>query len=219
MDHVDHEEFLNKRIISESCPERRDSPRVYTIYRLVQVQYSDDVGLGRCRNISDSGAALQLTMAVKPNDEVKISFSPTVTLAGRIAWVNGVECGVNFSERISSRDLLSATSLETHADSARPPRLETELPASIALDGRVFKTVVNNISQSGMNISNVYNLTLGQKVKVMLHSGIEREGIVRWTKDNNAGLQLIMPLSVEDLGSIERLRQERSGISVRSDNS
>ncbi|AKH44103.1 hypothetical protein FHS61_001422 [Altererythrobacter atlanticus] len=184
---------------------RRDDERTRTIYRLVQILSGDDEGLARCRNISDGGAALHLTMPVQLNDHVCLNFSPSVSLEGQVVWVNGSDCGVKFLDKVDSSDLLRTTSAELRAEGARPPRLKADVPAWVYHEGRTCVTRTHDVSQRGVKLSHRGEFTPGLKVRVLLPGGGEKDGIVRWSQENIAGLQLLDPFSVEDLGSVRAL--------------
>jgi len=194
----------NDHDVSKS--DRRDSDRTRTIYRLVQIEREGDEGLGRCRNISDGGMSLRLSMPVDLNDRLSIAFSPSVKLSGQVVWTNGDECGVKFDQPIDSSQILSSTSQEARAEGARAPRLKANVPGKVIFDDQVLQTVVLDLSQRGAKITQDGRFKRGLRVKILLDSGYERDGIVQWAKDNFAGIFLIDPFSVDDLGSIERLK-------------
>ncbi|GFM29140.1 PilZ domain-containing protein [Novosphingobium sp. PY1] len=201
---TDEDRDDNDHDVSNS--DRRDSDRTRTIYRLVQIEREGDEGLGRCRNISDGGMSLRLSMPVDLNDRLSIAFSPSVKLSGQVVWTNGDECGVKFDQPIDSSQILSSTSQEARAEGARAPRLKANVPGKVIFDDQVLQTVVLDLSQRGAKITQDGRFKRGLRVKILLDSGYERDGIVQWAKDNFAGIFLIDPFSVDDLGSIERLK-------------
>lgn len=201
---TDEDRDDNDHDVSKS--DRRDSDRTRTIYRLVQIEREGDEGLGRCRNISDGGMSLRLSMPVDLNDRLSIAFSPSVKLSGQVVWTNGDECGVKFDQPIDSSQILSSTSQEARAEGARAPRLKANVPGKVIFDDQVLQTVVLDLSQRGAKITHDGRFKHGLRVKILLDSGYERDGIVQWAKDNFAGIFLIDPFSVDDLGSIERLK-------------
>lgn len=87
-------------------PDRRSDARFLTVYRLVKVQHAGDEGLGRCRNISDGGARLELHMQLYLGDRISIAFSPLDTVTGRIVWIMGNDYGIEFDEPIDCLSLL-----------------------------------------------------------------------------------------------------------------
>jgi hypothetical protein len=182
--------------------DRRSAQRTLTIYRLVHVEHERDQGLGRCRNISDTGMKLDVHMAVAVGERVKVTFSPSLAVSGRIAWCELNECGVMFDERVDCAALLQQSSLEMHSDGAREPRLQATAKAKVIVDGQLLATVLDDISLHGMKVAHVPNLRPGLRVWVILECGAERAAVVRWVRGGHAGLFLSDPFSVEELGSV-----------------
>lgn len=185
-------------------PDRRSDARFLTVYRLVKVQHASDEGLGRCRNISDGGARLELHMELYLGDRISVAFSPVDIVSGRIVWIMGHDYGIEFDEPI---DCLSLLGHAREQAESRAPRLATNLPARIAYDGGTCRSVVSDLSVRGMKIASTHEFHPGLRVRVILSGGRESEGVVRWTRDNIAGVMLLDPFSVEELGSVKRLTQ------------
>lgn len=190
--------------LEERFPERRKEVRFVTIYRLVKVEHAGDEGLGRCRNISDSGAKLELYMDLHLGSRITIEFSPDETVTGEVIWVNGHEYGVSFDRTIDCMNVLGHSAHPNGPAEPRPPRLKTSLPARVAYAGGVWESTVSDISLRGMKIAGG-SFQPGRVVRVMLENGRECEGVIRWSHDNLAGVMLTEPLPVEELGSVRRL--------------
>jgi hypothetical protein len=194
-----------------AADDRRADRRIRTVYRLVKVEHGDDEGLARCRNLSNGGVKLDLAMPLDLNDRVTISFSAEVAIAGRVIWQSGNSCGVAFEEPIDSGELLRRDMIansQVVADERprnRSPRLKTNLPAKVAYHGATRDAVVTDVSVRGMKIANEGNFHPGLNVRVILADGREKEGVVRWSRDNVAGIMLLDPFGVEELGSVQRL--------------
>ncbi|MDB5725272.1 MAG: PilZ domain protein [Novosphingobium sp.] len=191
--------------------DRRGDHRIKTVYRLVKVEHDEDEGLARCRNLSDGGVKLDLAMPLDLNDRVTIGFSSETQIAGRVIWLSGDSCGVAFDEPIDSSQLLrsdmiaNSQRLANQKPRNRSPRLKTNLPAKIAYYGTTRNAVVKDVSVRGMKIANDGNFHPGLNVRVILADGREKEGVVRWSRDNIAGVLLLDPFGVEELGSVHRL--------------
>jgi hypothetical protein len=184
--------------------ERRSATRTMTIYRLVQVAHDGDEGLARCRNISDTGMRLDVKMPMAVNDKVRVTFSPTFALSGRIVWREGSDCGVAFERPIDCAELLHRSALEARTET-REHTLNAHLPASVLVDGRTCPTLVSDISQHAMTLTQDGTLTPGLRVWIILQCGAEKAGVVQWVDDSSAGVMLLDPFSVDDLGSIRAL--------------
>lgn len=144
---------------------------------------------------------LDVQMPVAVDDGVKVTFSPTFALSGRIVRLEGTKCGVAFEGKIDCADLLHRSAAEAHADGTREPRLKVNLPVRVIIDGCSHRTLVSGISQHGMKLTHDGRLRPGLGVRVILRCGAKKAGIVRWANDTLAGLLLPEPFSVDDLGS------------------
>lgn len=189
---------------SKAVLDRRASPRVRTVYRLVKICHDGDEGFARCRNISDEGMKLELYMSVGLGSRVEIIVSPGIVLAGRVVWADGNECGVAFDEPVDCIELLSTITIEAHAAGARAPRLETNLPITVEVEGSLHPVVITDVSLRGMKIQSDESFRPGLNVTVLMGGGKERRGLVRWVKGALAGIMLAEPLPVEELGSAQK---------------
>ncbi|MBV1691883.1 PilZ domain-containing protein [Novosphingobium sp. G106] len=189
----------------EISPDRRSSQRTLTIYRLVQIDSGGDRGFARCRNISDSGVRLELSMPLEMGAAVEIAFSPSNVLPGRVVWKVDHSCGIAFNAEVDSAAVLSRSAAELHGNRARPFRLNANLPARVSSDGKSRGTTVMDISQRGVKLTHDGSFHRGMSIRVVLASGAEREGVVQWVKGDTAGVYFIEPFSVDELGSIRAL--------------
>lgn len=181
--------------------ERRNSRRTKTVLRTVQIAHNEDEGLATCRNLSDTGVSLRVGLPMQLNDPIRIKFSPASSLSGRVVWVNGPDCGIAFDDPIDSTELLAATAAEMQREGVRAPRLRTSRTGRLVREGRSQETVIHDISQRGMKVTHDGTFQPGLHVKVMLDDRTECRAVVRWTRENIAGLMLLEPLGVAQLGS------------------
>ena len=159
----------------------------------------------RCRNISDSGARLDVGMDIQLNDMVDIAFSDETVVSARVVWTNGNDCGVAFAREVDSAALLSRPSADAPQRATRSPRLHADFLARVWNGYATIKSRVSNISQRGMRLSHDGSFHEGLHVKILLPGGRERAAVVRWSKDDIAGVYLLEPFSAVELGSITGL--------------
>jgi hypothetical protein len=193
--------------LMNAMADRRTDMRFLTVYRIVKVEHAGDEGLGCCRNISDGGAKLELHMDLYLGDKVTVAFSSEHLLCGKVVWARGNDYGIAFDKPVDCMALLGGTAMPSRSASPRAPRLNTSLPARISYDGGTCCSVVSDISVRGMKIASGFEP--GLRVRVILDGGRECEGIVQWTQDNVAGVLLLEPFRIEDLGSVQRLCRTR----------
>ena len=200
--------YLNDPVATSPITDgdRRASHRVRTIYRVAHVEGPDDEGLARVRNISDGGIKLETGLAVKLGDYVRVSLSDTLALTGCVVWISGRECGLKFDEAVDSFGLLRQLAEEARSESARAIRLPARVPITVEGLHQPIGTQAVDISQSGIKIEDGGHFTPGLRLKIKMPSGIEKAGVVRWAKNNFAGVMLIEQFSVEELSSISVLQ-------------
>jgi hypothetical protein len=185
--------------------DRRSDKRTRTIYRIARVRARDDEGLARIRNISDGGMRLTIAIPVAAGDAIEVSLSDALLFKGSVVWTENGECGVQFAECVDSIAMLKSAAAEARVGASRPPRLSASLPAVVVTERGLRVTHLHDISQRGMKIANDGSFTPGLAVKVMIGPQVERRGYVRWVDGSLAGLILIEPFTVEELGSINAL--------------
>ncbi|NCP13649.1 MAG: PilZ domain-containing protein [Sphingomonadales bacterium] len=185
--------------------ERRAEDRVHTVFRVARIIGADDEGLARIKNMSDSGAGIRMSIPADLSDTVTIELVDGVELRGHVVWRNDHEFGLNFERPISAVDLLAALAVGTQSGLTRPVRLRVAATALTRSERGVRSVRVVDISQRGLKLLHDGSLTAGLDLKVTLPCGLDRQGIVRWTRDNHAGVMLLEPLSVEALGSARSL--------------
>lgn len=179
--------------------DRRRSERLRTVYRIARVQVEDREGLAQIRNVSDEGMKIDLGLSVTLNQWVRIWLSDTVSLDGQVVWTHGAECGMKFAQPVDSSAILRDTAEESRHGEGRAPRVKTKMLAVVSSEQGIRPARVKDVSQRGMKLVHDGSFTPGLAVKVSLESGIERRGIVRWVKDEFAGLILTEMFSVQEL--------------------
>ena len=177
---------LDETTVSDEAPpaprKRRRSPRFRTVFRVARVSARDDQGLARIQNISDEGLMITTSMELSPGDAIQIDLSDDCSLTGLVVWYDRNRCGVRLLRPVNSPALLRQLYEERSVGHGRPLRLAHRKPVVV-------------VSHKG-------NFNPGLAVKVLLAPGMERSGVVRWSKDGVAGIALTEILSVEELGSM-----------------
>ncbi|MEO5586147.1 MAG: PilZ domain-containing protein [Novosphingobium sp.] len=175
---------------------RRAAGRTEALCRLVKVDHDQNQVLARCLNLSNGGAKLDLAIALNLNDRITISFSPMTRIEGRVVWISGNGCGVAFDEPIDSGRLLRGDSLDSRqlqagSEPANRARSKLNLPARVGRHGAARDPVVTDGSVDGRRIANDGTFHPGLNVRVILADGREQEGVVRWSRENIAGVLLL----------------------------
>lgn len=121
--------------------------------------------------IADQTLAVGSATPLNLNDRVTVTLS-SAALDGRIVWLNGQDCGIAFDQGFGLAS--GCCTLGPH-------------------DGRSHDEAVlaTTKSMSERKAENDRNFQPGLKVRVILDDGCEADGIVRWSRDNIAGLILL----------------------------
>jgi len=77
----------------------------------------------------------------------------------------------------------------------------------VVWDGRDQLCVVRNVSPNGLMFECLHPPAVGQQLTVELRSDKQMGGVVRWSRDGGAGVELDQPISVEAM-----LREDRSSL-------
>lgn len=191
--------------ITDAKPDGRSSTRIRTTFRIARVLADADQGLAHLRDVSDDGVGLRLYMSVLLGDALIVQLGDHITVTGKVVWTCGSNCGIKLDEAVDSVVLLSDLAREGGRASARPMRLPAATKAVTRSTNGVRLVDVVDISQRGMKVRHGDSFTVGLSVRITLPSGTEVHGVVRWSRDGLAGLMLLDPLSVEQLGSVRNL--------------
>lgn len=189
-------------LVKSKCEERRCSSRVRTVFRIARASTDIDERLCRVQNISDEGMMFVTSLDVADGDRILITLSDEIVVGGEVIWRDGGRTGMRFEKPVDSAGILQMLAEEASTGAYRLPRLSTNLLGVARAEFGLRATKVLNISQRGMKVSHDGCFKLGLLVKVVLETGLERRGVVRWSQDGVAGLQLLEPLALQELDSV-----------------
>lgn len=195
---------------SHAVGERRSNQRARTVYRVARVHARGDMGLARIHNISDDGMMLTLGYPVALDDRVEVELTETLSVDGSVVWHDGVRCGIKFVRPIDTTAVLRAIVDEARKGSARALRLPIRGTARSASQAGTHRVSILDVSQRGMKLAHNGSFTPGLAVKISTDWGVDRRGVVRWSRDGIAGLILSEPFTIEELGSIRNLQYSRA---------
>lgn len=186
-------------IDKRSAAERRAAKRTRTVFRIAKVVRDAAVGLWRVRNISDLGMMLRTHVPVKKGERLTIALSESVELDGKVVWTDGEACGVAFDQPIDSAEILRFLVNEQHERGHRAFRLNVDVRAAAYCERGLHAIRITDVTHHGIGFSHDGCLKAGMKTLVMFENGMERRGVVRWSHDGRAGLQLAEPFTCAEL--------------------
>lgn len=186
--------------------ERRDKPRIITLYRIARLSTDLDEGLCRVQNISDFGMGLTTELELCCGGSVRVMLSDTVALSGTVLWAESGQVGIRFAERVDAAAILQRLVSERLTGKHRQPRVPVNAVGFATAETGIQAVRVLNVSQKGMRVAHDGSFVPGLHVKILLENGIERRGVVRWSENATAGLQLLEPIRYQDLQSASLFR-------------
>lgn len=194
-----------ERIEAPIPHERRTSCRFHTVMRVARISRTGDTGLWRVRNISDDGMMLLASVPVTVGERLRIGLSDTVSLEGRAVWWDGERCGVALDQPIDCVAVLKGLVEEQKRAGYRPPRLPVSIRALLYGEKGLNAIQVSNISQHGVGFVHDGGIRAGSGGKLVLPSGREHRGVVRWSAEGRAGMYLLEPIAPAGLESVARI--------------
>lgn len=185
--------------------------RLSTVNRVARLRVAGEAGLARVHTLSNGGVELSSIMNLRIGQPIQLDLSETVSTTAAVVAKACNRYALAFEHNINSAELLRRLVAEARSDRARPLRLAA---GQISAKGRTAKAVhrleLGDISQRGMKVRHDGSFQTGLRVSIELPNGRECQGIVRWTKNSSAGLQLVDILSADDLGAVSRLGDDLS---------
>ncbi len=190
--------------LTGAADDRRIAPRLRTVFWVAKITSDHDVGLWRVHNISDTGIMLRTQCEVTPGEPLSIALSDRCVVNGIVRWYEKQCCGVEFEHEIDSEGVLAALAAERKSNKFRPPRLPVSRGATAYCETGIRPVRLFNVSQHGIGIAHDGRIEPDMRIMLTLENGVERRGIVRWSKNGHSGLMLFDPFCSTDLESRNR---------------
>jgi len=190
----------------------RQETRLCTVYLFAAASTETDEGLCRVKNISDQGMMVITGLDVTVGEEISITLSDAITLSAEIKWADEGRIGLQFSRPIDSASILDALT-EKGSRTHRPPRLVIGLVGTAVTDEGIQPIRALDISQTGMKIAYDGSLEPGTRIKVVLENGLTQRGVVKWSKNQVAGLRFLKPIPHEMVDSVAKLNRVKPAAS------
>ena len=165
--------------------ESRSSDRHMTLFRVGSVFIGETRELCLVKNISAGGALIRAYCALEVGQKVTVEIKEDRPVAGRVSWLRGSDCGIEFDSPIDVIELLSA---DSQGRRPRMPRIETNCVGFIREGAVVHRAQILNISQGGISAQVPNTLTAGADVTVSLTGLPPQQGVVRWSSSGRYGI-------------------------------
>lgn len=179
-------------------------PRVFRISRIGSASGTAK-GLGRVLSLSDTGMVLSTRLQPLLGEQWTVDVSESCVLTGEVIWVQPGQCGLKLTVEIDSAALMLRLAEERASSGRRRRRWRPEKTVVVrsALGLQVVR--LRDVSRTEARIVHDGRFAPGMAVKLQLAPGIERPGILSWSRDGIAGVALTETLDTDHLGSVKRM--------------
>lgn len=164
------------------------------------------------RKISALGATLSGGLDATPGDRLAIELTTGQRAAGTIAWANGGNIGLGFSQPVDVLALINRKLISQPAERRAMPRVEIRCEAAVKSGQDYLAATLRNISARGLQLDGDPLPRPGTYVNVFIDGLIVPPGEVVWTRGPLAGIELLEELSWSSIlpWIRERMRGGRS---------
>ena len=179
--------------------ERRKDNRTTAVYRPVLLETEGFTGFCLLRNLSTSGMMGIAYAQFAEGEAVSIQFMPGHVVTGEIVWSRDGRIGVKFDEEIDLAGSLK-TMGSTYVESGlnRAPRLQIDCEGEAVVGDTRWKIRIQDISQRGIKTV-LPSVRPGEEVTILLPGMEPRKAIVRWSQNDQVGLNFVRPIAFEEL--------------------
>ena len=161
------------------------------------ISANHDQGVGRSGSNPDHSIQLRPHRAVALGDTLLLELGENVTVAARVIWTSGSDCGVKFEHPVDYGALIAGLAALSHSDLRT---LDSSHPSSVAIRRGDFGTSPDSTTDTAAGgMKPVYrgSFVEGLAVKVSMPSGPDRRGIVCWSEANIARVIVLEPIAAE----------------------
>lgn len=163
-------------------------------------------GRGRVVSLSDDGLVLATRMHPSLGEQLTVDLSPSCTLTGEVIWVQPGQCGLRLLATINSAALLGRLAVERAHSPRRRWWPERTAVMHSALGLQFVR--LRDVSRKEARIVHDGRFAPGMSVKLQLAPGIERPGVLSWSRDGIADVALCEALDAELLGQVKRAQRD-----------
>lgn len=167
--------------------EQRRSDRTPASLRVVKVQCEHYEGSARLQNISDEGMMLRHSLPICFGDVITVQITNADGVEGTVVWTSRDACGVRLSLPIDKGGLLAQWAKGSCSGGIQPVGVMTDDAAQ--REGKINLVEMGGSSPRAEQV-HTSGFVEGLPVKVVLGEGLERRGVMRWSKGGIAGIHL-----------------------------
>lgn len=151
------------------------------------------------RKISAGGAILHCEHDLDIGERLELELLNGERLAGHVIWRDGADVGLSFESQVDVFAIIARDIVNQPGERRRMPRVEIACQALIETEAGTELVTTRDISQGGIKVDVPYPIPAEQKVTVTLDGLPPAPGVVRWSRDNVAGIAFLPELGWQDL--------------------
>ncbi|HEX8363824.1 MAG TPA: PilZ domain-containing protein [Allosphingosinicella sp.] len=179
--------------------DRRRDVRHLTILRVGAILDGDRRELCLVRNISAGGLMAMVYSQFERGQRIAIELKTNQPLSGTVSWVREQTIGITFDEKIDVAEILSNAAMLDNGWRPRMPRVPVERMATLRAGARTYWVSTCDISQGGVKVEADQPLEIGGETVVTLENFRPITGVVRWRRDNAAGISFNQVIPFHEL--------------------
>jgi len=175
--------------------DRRAFARSRSVYRPAIIETAKYSGFCMVKDLSPEGVMTETCANLSEGDPVRLGFTEHEMIAGKVVWSAGGRLGIKFDHPIDVSTILVGSAVE---EPSRAPRLPIDCTVDIGDNVTTIQNHVLNVSTKGFRIrSSAFKV--GQKLSVEITGMPSKKAVVRWTGEEEAGLEFLIPLTYDEL--------------------
>lgn len=182
--------------------QRRDM-RMFPVSRAGRFLAGEKPMLARVLNLSDDGMVLSTRLQAALGERLTLDVSENCSLTGEVIWLQPGQCGLKLVAANDSAALMQRLA-EERAIPRRRRRWRPEQTVVVRSELGLQIVRLRDVSAREAKIVHDGRFTPGMAVKLQLAPGIERPGILSWSRDGIAGVALIEQVDTDQCGAVTR---------------
>jgi hypothetical protein len=185
-------------------PDRRDDERFVKLLRVGTLIIEGRRELCLIRNLSAGGMMIRAYSAIPTGTPLTVELKHGESVSGHVQWTKDALTGIAFESPI---DVLSLIAPASDGPRPRMPRIALDCTAWVREGAHMRRTKAVNISQGGLCVDSMSELSIGAEVIVSLPELAPISATVRWRHGESYGIGFNHLLALSDLVGWLQARQ------------
>ena len=183
--------------------QRRDM-RLFPVSRTGHPSAGEKPALARMLNLSDDGMVLATRLPAALGERLTLDVSESCALTGEVIWMQPGQCGLKLVAPVDSAALMQRLA-EERTTIRRRRRWRPEKTVVVRSELGLQIVRLRDVSGHEAKIVHDGRFTPGMAVKLQLAPGVERPGILSWSRDGIAGIALAERIDTDQVGAVTRM--------------